>query len=69
MNYLATHEREHLIRELGDCGIFGEAAFRVPNFPGAGTWPEWMGKSEVEVAESTLVLDLPESEAKVFICR
>jgi 1,4-alpha-glucan branching enzyme len=28
INYLATHDREHLIRELGDRGIFDEAAFR-----------------------------------------
>jgi 1,4-alpha-glucan branching enzyme len=27
INYLATHDREHLFRELGDCGIFDEAAF------------------------------------------
>ena len=27
VNYLATHDREHLMRELGDRGIFGEAAF------------------------------------------
>jgi 1,4-alpha-glucan branching enzyme len=28
INYLATHDREHLIRELGDRGILDEAAFR-----------------------------------------
>ncbi len=28
VNYLSTHDREHLFRELGDRGIFGEAAFR-----------------------------------------
>ena len=28
INYLATHDREHLFRELGDRGIFDEAAFR-----------------------------------------
>lgn len=28
VNYLATHDREHLFRELGDRGIFGEDAFR-----------------------------------------
>ena len=27
VNYLATHDREHLMRDLGDRGIFGEAAF------------------------------------------
>lgn len=27
INYLATHDREHIFRELGDRGIFGEAAF------------------------------------------
>lgn len=27
INYLATHDREHLMRELGNRGIFGEAAF------------------------------------------
>jgi 1,4-alpha-glucan branching enzyme len=27
VNYLATHDREHLFRELGDRGIFDEAAF------------------------------------------
>ncbi|OKH56341.1 alpha-amylase [Calothrix sp. HK-06] len=27
INYLATHDREHLFRELGDRGIFDEAAF------------------------------------------
>ncbi len=28
VNYLATHDRQHLMRELGDRGIFDEAAFR-----------------------------------------
>jgi 1,4-alpha-glucan branching enzyme len=28
INYLATHDRERLMRELGDRGIFDEAAFR-----------------------------------------
>lgn len=28
INYLATHDREHLLRELGDRGIFDEDAFR-----------------------------------------
>ncbi|NEQ22983.1 MAG: alpha-amylase, partial [Microcoleus sp. SIO2G3] len=28
VNYLATHDREHLMRELGNQGIFGEAAFQ-----------------------------------------
>jgi 1,4-alpha-glucan branching enzyme len=28
INYLATHDREHLFRELGEHGIFDEAAFR-----------------------------------------
>lgn len=28
VNYLATHDREHVMRELGDRGIFDEAAFR-----------------------------------------
>jgi 1,4-alpha-glucan branching enzyme len=28
VNYLSTHDRQHLFRELGDRGIFGEAAFR-----------------------------------------
>ncbi len=28
VNYLATHDREHVMRELGQRGIFGEAAFR-----------------------------------------
>ena len=27
INYLATHDREHIFRELGDRGIFDEAAF------------------------------------------
>jgi 1,4-alpha-glucan branching enzyme len=27
VNYLATHDREHIFRELGDRGIFDEAAF------------------------------------------
>jgi 1,4-alpha-glucan branching enzyme len=28
INYLATHDRQHLFRELGERGIFDEAAFR-----------------------------------------
>lgn len=28
VNYLSTHDRQHLFRELGDRGIFGEDAFR-----------------------------------------
>lgn len=45
------------------------AGYHVPDFRSAGTWHKWMGKSEVEIAESGLGLDLPESEAKVFVCR
>lgn len=29
INYLATHDREHIFRELGDRGIFDEAAFTL----------------------------------------
>lgn len=42
------------------------AKYRLPNFPLTGTWHELMG-SEIKVAEDSLVLELPASEAKVFV--
>jgi 1,4-alpha-glucan branching enzyme len=50
INYLATHDREHLFRELGDRGIFDEAAFGRAKFAAVmlmtamGVPMLWMGE-------------------------
>ena len=43
------------------------AGYAVPNFPADGTWHEWTGDYDVEVGDRTLMTDLPEYEAKVFV--
>ncbi|MBW4596770.1 MAG: alpha amylase C-terminal domain-containing protein [Brasilonema angustatum HA4187-MV1] len=50
INYLASHDREHLLRELGDRGIFDEDAFRRAKLAAAllltamGVPMLWMGE-------------------------
>ncbi|NMG18778.1 alpha-amylase family glycosyl hydrolase [Brasilonema bromeliae] len=50
VNYLATHDREHIFRELGDRGIFDEDAFRRAKLAAAllltamGIPMLWMGE-------------------------
>ncbi|KAB8333105.1 alpha-amylase [Scytonema tolypothrichoides VB-61278] len=50
VNYLATHDREHIFRELGEHGIFGEDAFRRAKLAAAllltamGVPMLWMGE-------------------------
>lgn len=55
-------ERVVVVVNFSDQHLTG---YRVPNFPATGIWRELMG-NDVEVTESGLVLDLPESAAKVF---
>jgi 1,4-alpha-glucan branching enzyme len=43
------------------------AGYTVPNFPSDGTWHEWTGNYDVEVGGGTLMTDLGEFEAKVFV--
>jgi 1,4-alpha-glucan branching enzyme len=43
------------------------AGYSVPNFPVDGKWREWTYSYDVEVTGGTLVTDLPEYEAKVFV--
>ncbi len=41
--------------------------YTIPHIPADGTWHEWSGNYDVEVSGNTLVLDLPEYEAKVLV--
>ena len=41
--------------------------YRVPNFPENGTWHEWTGNYNVEAGDNSILIDLPENEAKVFV--
>lgn len=59
-------ERVVVVANFSDQNLTG---YRVPNFPTAGTWHDWTDKSEVEVGEDGLLIDLPEYEAKVFVCQ
>ena len=42
-------------------------SYRVPNFPENGTWHEWTGNYNVEAGDNSILIDLPENEAKVFV--
>jgi 1,4-alpha-glucan branching enzyme len=41
--------------------------YTIPHVPADGTWHEWVSNYDVEVSGNTLVLDLPEHEAKVLM--
>jgi 1,4-alpha-glucan branching enzyme len=41
--------------------------YTIPHMPADGTWHEWGGNYDVEVSDNTLVIDLPEYEAKVLV--
>jgi 1,4-alpha-glucan branching enzyme len=41
--------------------------YAIPHMPADGTWHEWGGNYDVEVSDNTLVIDLPEYEAKVLV--
>lgn len=43
------------------------AGYTVPNFPENGTWHEWTGNYDIESGENSIMTDLPEYEAKVFV--
>lgn len=43
------------------------AGYRVPNFLAAGTWRDLMSRSQLEVTEDSVTIDLLEYEAKVFV--
>ncbi len=41
--------------------------YQVPGFPTEGTWHEWTNNYDIQVSNSTLITDLAEYEAKVFV--
>lgn len=43
------------------------AGYTVPNFPADGTWHEWTANYDVESGDGSLMTDLGEYEAKVFV--
>ena len=43
------------------------SGYQVPNFPGAGTWHEWIGDYDVEAGKDGIVIDIGGYEAKVFV--
>ncbi|MBW4574532.1 MAG: alpha amylase C-terminal domain-containing protein [Aphanothece sp. CMT-3BRIN-NPC111] len=43
------------------------AGYKIPNFPAAGTWHEWTGNYDVQAGEDSLMIDLAEYEAQVFV--
>ncbi|MBD0267514.1 MAG: DUF3459 domain-containing protein [Cyanobacteria bacterium Co-bin8] len=43
------------------------AGYAVPNFPENGTWHEWTRDYDIEVNDHTLVDDLAEYEARVYV--
>jgi 1,4-alpha-glucan branching enzyme len=43
------------------------AGYQVSHFPANGTWHEWTGDYDVESGDDHILIDLPESEAKVFV--
>ncbi|HBK98548.1 MAG TPA: alpha-amylase [Microcoleaceae bacterium UBA10368] len=43
------------------------AGYSVPHFPANGTWHEWTGDYDLESGDDNIMIDLPESEAKVFV--
>lgn len=43
------------------------SGYKVTNFPADGTWHEWTGDYDIEAANGTLMIDLSEYEAQVFV--
>ncbi|MDX2215221.1 MAG: alpha-amylase family glycosyl hydrolase [Oculatellaceae cyanobacterium bins.114] len=43
------------------------AGYQVSNFPHNGTWHEWTGDYDIDSGDQTIMLDLPEYEAKVLV--
>jgi 1,4-alpha-glucan branching enzyme len=41
--------------------------YTIPHIPADGTWHEWASDYDIEVSGSTLIIDLPEYEAKVLV--
>ncbi|HLO46870.1 MAG TPA: alpha-amylase family glycosyl hydrolase [Kamptonema sp.] len=41
--------------------------YSVPNFPANGTWHEWTGNYNIESGDDSIMIDLPEYEAKVLV--
>jgi 1,4-alpha-glucan branching enzyme len=41
--------------------------YTIPHIPADGIWHEWVSNYDVEVSGNTLVIDLPEYEAKVLV--
>lgn len=69
INYLATHDREHLMRELGNRDIFGEAAFRraklaaVLLMTAMGIPMLWMGEEFAEHKRKSQTVTQPQKIA------
>jgi 1,4-alpha-glucan branching enzyme len=65
INYLATHDREHLLVELGDRGIFDEAAFErvklgvVLQMTAPGIPLIWMGDEFGQATHKATMTDQP----------
>jgi len=45
------------------------AGYTIPNFPKNGTWHEWTANYDIEAGDNSLMTDLGEFEAKVFVWR
>ncbi len=43
------------------------AGYTIPNFPANGNWHEWTGDYDAQSGDNTLMTDLGEWEAKVFV--
>ena len=73
INYLATHDREHIIRELGNRGIFGEAAFRraklaaVLLMTAMGVPMLWMGEEFAEPKRKSETVTQPKKIAWLLL--
>ncbi len=75
VNYLATHDREHIFRELGDRGIFDEAAFiraklaAVVLMTAVGVPMLWMGEEFGEHKRKSQTVTQPKKIAWALLER
>jgi 1,4-alpha-glucan branching enzyme len=75
INYLATHDREHIFRELGDRGIFDEAAFTraklaaVLLITAVGIPMLWMGEEFGEHKRKSQIVTQPKKIAWALLER
>jgi 1,4-alpha-glucan branching enzyme len=67
INYLATHDRERILRELGNCGIFKAAAFQRAKLAAAilmtamGVPMLWMGEEFGEYQQKSENVTKPQN--------